>query len=401
MARKRHKKLKDIDGYLSRQFYDPRKAASFSSPTKLFQQLERIGNPHKITFSQIQKWSRGQDTITMNPGRIMQKKPRLKVVTAKIGSMYDTDLLDLSQKRFKDANDQTAFLLICIDVFSRYARVAPLKSKSAADVLNGFKEILPQGKLNELSIRSDSGREYDNKLVSDYMKSKSINFYFATSSVKSNFAERFILTLKRRLFKFFYFNSTYRYIDRLQDIVTSYNNTFHSSISMTPAEVTPENAQEVWDRQFFPPKEYRKGFQAAHTRGPHRRKRLKEKSFQFEVGSACRISYLKSVFSRDYDQVYSGEIFFIRDRKVVQGQAVYYLKDYLGNDVKGLFYSFELRGIDHDPKKSFKIEKILKTRLKNGVEESLIRWQSWGKQYDSWERTSDIKSLVKKRNNSK
>ena len=391
MARK--KRLKDVDAYLSRRYYDPDKPAAFTSVSKLFREIQRQGNPHNVTFDQVKNWGLKQDAITLNPSRIMKKKPRLRVISGLRDTLWDVDLLQLNQDRFKKANDSIAFLLVCVDILSRFARVVPLKSKNSSDVLEGFKRILPHDAAHKLSIRSDSGGEFDNKLVKDYMKKRSINLYFANSSTKANLAESFIKSLKRRLFRLFQHRASYRYIDRLEDLVRSNNSTEHSSTSMAPKDVNSENEKQLWDRQFFPPKNYRRAFKAAINRGRRKRK-AKEQRFEYKLNDVVRISYLKQAFQRDYDNVYSGELFRIRKRRIVQGIPVYYLRDYQGEDVRGAFYNFELRRVTHDPRKRFKIDKILKTRRRNGESESLIRWLAWPRKYDSWEKTREIKSLV-------
>jgi uncharacterized protein YybS (DUF2232 family) len=48
--------------------------------------------------------------------------------------------------------------------------------------------------------------------------------------------------MKDRMFKYFTANNTLRYVDVLDDMVTQYNNTKHSSIKMTPVQASnPEN----------------------------------------------------------------------------------------------------------------------------------------------------------------
>ena len=50
-------------------------------------------------------------------------------------------------------------------------------------------------------------------------------------------AERFIRTLKNEIYKYMTSLSKNVYIDRLDDIVKEYNNTYHKSIKMKPVDV--------------------------------------------------------------------------------------------------------------------------------------------------------------------
>ena len=54
---------------------------------------------------------------------------------------------------------------------------------------------------------------------------------------KSVVAERFIRTLKNKIYKYMTAISKNVYIDKLDDIVNEYNNTYHRTIKMKPADV--------------------------------------------------------------------------------------------------------------------------------------------------------------------
>ena len=54
---------------------------------------------------------------------------------------------------------------------------------------------------------------------------------------KSIIAERFIRTLKNKIYKYITTISKYVYTDKLDDVVDEYNNTYHNTIKMKPIEV--------------------------------------------------------------------------------------------------------------------------------------------------------------------
>ena len=54
---------------------------------------------------------------------------------------------------------------------------------------------------------------------------------------KSVIVERFIRTLKTKIYKYMTSISKNVYIDKLDDIVNKYNNTYHSTIKMKPVDV--------------------------------------------------------------------------------------------------------------------------------------------------------------------
>ena len=64
-----------------------------------------------------------------------------------------------------------------------------------------------------------------------------IEMYSIHKRRKSVVAERFIITFKHRIYKYMTSMSKNVYIDKLDDIVNKYNNTYHSTIKMKPVAV--------------------------------------------------------------------------------------------------------------------------------------------------------------------
>ena len=381
---------RNIDKYLTSRYYDASRPGAFTSVSKLYQAIKKE-NKYDIPFERIREWGQKQDAITLNTRPIKKNKPIRKVITGLSNSLWDCDLMQLNQERFVKANAGYSFVLVCVDILSRFARVAPLKSKSAKDVVLGFDKVLKDVDYRVGSIRCDRGKEFTCQPVKDLMKKHSINLYFTNASTKSNYAEIFIKNLKRRLFRLFQHRSSYEYLDKLPDVIRSYNTTTHSSIRMAPADVGEENEKEIWNRTYFPPADYKKAFrEAANTK----RIKKKKKTFEFAVGDEVRVSYLKEPFSRDYDEKYSGEVFKVRKRRLDQGIPIYFLTDYGGDEVKGAFYERELKKIIFDRNALFKIDKVLKKRKINGRPQSLVQYQSWPKKYAEWIDDKGIVSLT-------
>ena len=76
------------------------------------------------------------------------------------------------------------------------------------------------------------------------MKINNIKKYSKYNKGKSVVAERFIRTLKNKIFKHMTAVSTNVYFDVLDDIVNKYNNTVHRSIKMKPIDVTFDSYAE-------------------------------------------------------------------------------------------------------------------------------------------------------------
>lgn len=95
-------------------------------------------------------------------------------------------------------------------------------------------------------IRFDQGGEFKSEVKRFLAKQNIKVFYTQNSSVKSNYAERVIRSLKGKLYSYFVEKQTYRYIDVLQKIVSSYNHTPHASLGgYTPSSVNKTSEDEM------------------------------------------------------------------------------------------------------------------------------------------------------------
>ena len=93
-----------------------------------------------------------------------------------------------------------------------------------------FKKIISEGRKPN-KIWADQGGEFYNNLFKRFLKINNIEMYSTYNEGKSVVAERFIRTLKNKIFKHMTTISKNVYFDVLDDI---YNNTFHKSIKMKP-----------------------------------------------------------------------------------------------------------------------------------------------------------------------
>ena len=141
---------------------------------------------------------------------------------------------------------------IYLYVYSKYAWVIPVKNKTAVSVLQAFKIILSKGRTPK-NIQSDKGTEFENHLFQNFLKKNNIHFYTSKNyDIKAAVVERFNRTLKTKMYKYFTMKKTKKYIDILNKLVSSYNNTCHRSIGMTPTEAshisTPEEKWKLFSK---------------------------------------------------------------------------------------------------------------------------------------------------------
>ena len=108
-------------------------------------------------------------------------------------------------------------LLCAIDIFSKYAWVVPLKDKKGTSIVNTFQKIISEGrKPNKKWVYQ--GSEFYNSSFKDFVKTKDIEMYSIYNEGKSAVAERFIRTLKNKIFKYMTAISKNVDFDALDDI---------------------------------------------------------------------------------------------------------------------------------------------------------------------------------------
>ena len=389
-AKKKQSSEEKIDKFLQRYYYDPKKPGSFGGLKRLYAAVQQ-SSKIKITKAQVNNWLKKQDTHTLHRG-VKHKFPRLRVITGMRDSNWDADLIDMSKSKYASVNDNVKYILVAIDILSRYAFVEPLKSKSGPSVAQGLQKIFDKGR-QPLTLRTD-GNDFSSKTVQDLLKKNSIYHYVTNDLPKAAMAEAFNRYFKLKLFKYMTATQNPRYIDVLPSLIDSYNSTPHTATGIAPKDVNEHNEEEVWDRLYLTPAVYA----AAFDKALHKTSKLKKhkRRFRFSIGDTVRVSYLREKFARGYDHNWSGEVFKIAAREYRQSIPVYRLQDMTNHDISGLFYSAELQRVTYDEKGEHKIEKVLATRVKNGVKQSYVKYLNWPAKFNQWIDSSTIRSLIPK-----
>ena len=172
---------------------------------------------------------------------IIRKFKKRKVYSSFRDNIWGVDLADMQSlsRYFKGIR----YLLCAIDLFSKYAWVIPIKDKKGATINNAFKKIISEGrKPNEIWV--GQGSEFYNKSFTDFLEINNIKMYSTFNERKSAVAEKFIKTLKNKIYKHMTAISKNIYVDVLDDIVNKYNDTAHRTIKMNPINVTDDSFSE-------------------------------------------------------------------------------------------------------------------------------------------------------------
>jgi hypothetical protein len=249
-------------------------------------------------------------------------------------------------------------------VFSKRARVAALKNKSANTVTSAYEnEILNDGNV-PVFLQTDKGSEFVNSKFQNMLKRHNVKFYTSESELKASVVERFNKTLKQRIYQYMTYTGKNRYVDVLDKIVSSYNNTYHRSIGMKPIDVTEENSDSVASRLY-----------------PEKPKKI---TYKFKIGNAVRISTSRWTFKRGYTKQWTDEIFLVTEL-FPSTPVTYCLSDMDSEPIKGRFYNEELQ-LAKKPTENdyFQIEKVIKTRKVKGKKQYFVKWLGYPPKFNSW-----------------
>ena len=128
-------------------------------------------------------------------------------------------------------NIEFRFLLCVIDFFSKYTWVAPLKYKIGITITNVFQKVLNESRCKSKKIWVDKGNKFYNRSTKSWLQDNDIEIYSTFNEGKS---ERFIRTLKNKIYKYMTSILKNMFIKKLDDIVNKYNNKYHTIIKMKP-----------------------------------------------------------------------------------------------------------------------------------------------------------------------
>ena len=345
---------------LEKYYNDPKFPGSFSSPRTFYNEVKKIDST--IRFKTVKEFLQSQNAYTLHRQTRKPKKYR-RVYTHYPNYLWQTDLL-FYDKHAKE-NKGYKYLLCTIDTFSKVLYVFPMKTKSGQEAVIILDKLFRKQK--PLFLQADRGSEFVNHKVRDLLKKRNIKFYSSNSPLKASIIERAQLTLRQRLTKLFTKQGSYNWIDNIDNIVESYNNTVHSSIGIPPNDVTIKNTPDVLKRLY--PDLKKKYYVKKYKRGDQ--VRVQKDRMIFDKASAVK--------------GWTEEIFSI-NRILNTMPVTYEINDYTGDTIKGSFYASELQRVKED---LFHIAKVIKTKIVRGKKKFLVKFVGYPDNY--W--VDDIQSL--------
>lgn len=356
---------------MKKVYYTPSHPGSLGGIDRLKRALQDETGK-KVKVEKVQDFLSEQDTYTLHkPARI--NFPRNRVFVTRPLKQFQADLCDM--QALAEENDGYNYLLTVIDIFSKRAYVRVLKRKTADEVVKAFESIFKDSQIPK-KLQTDAGKEFFNKKFKALMKKHGIEHFATASETKASVIERFNRTLKTRMWRYFTANNTRRYVDVLQDLVKSYNHSYHTSIKTTPMEVNSENAFQIFQNLY----------------GTSSSKRRKNSKPKLKPGDLVRLSKLRGVFDKKYEQSFTDEVFTVTDT-ILRSPPVYKLKDLDNEPIQGSFYEEELQKVKLCKDKMYQVEKILNRRTVRGVKQVFVQWKNWPQKFNSWIRLADLQNV--------
>ena len=181
--------------------------------------------------------------------------------------------------------------------------------------------------------------------------------YSTYNERKSVIAERFIRTLKNKIFKHMTAISNNVYFDVLDDIVNKYKKKVHRMINMKPVDVTSDSYAEYNEDSI-------------------------EKDPKFKVGDRVIISKYKIIFAKRYTKNWSEEIFIISKIENTVPWS-YVISDLNVQKIDGTCHEKKFQRANQ---KEFWIEKIIKRK----GDKSDVKWKGYNNSLNGWINKQDL-----------
>ena len=355
----------DIENILKGIFYDPKNPSGYSSLEKLFKAAKELDN--NIKRKDVENWWLGEFTPTLHK-TVRRRFKRNPIIVEYIDQQWEADLVDMQE--FEKENQNFRYILTVIDCLSKYAWAIPIKDKKANSICNAFKKIFKSRRF-PTHIRTDQGKEFLNKQFKPFLKRFGVyHFTSKNKDIKCAIVERFNRTLKSRMHKYFTAKGTRKWIDCLDDFVSAYNDSYHRTIKRTPNEAIESKNSDL--------------VRTVYVVDDVNKLRPK-KEHDLEIGDTVRQAYEKKPFDKSYYPNWTDKIEKIDKISEKPIKPMYGLEK-----ISQKFYPEQVQKVKEN---LFRVEKILKTRTRNGKKQLYVKWLNHPDNYSSWIDESDLFDL--------
>ena len=353
-------------------YTDPNFSGSFSGANTFYKALKGI-DP-SVDRDAVKESLKSSNPYTLHK-QVKRPKKFRRVYTKGIKYLFQMDLIDIPA--LADENDGYNYLVTIIDTFSKFAWVFPTRRKTGKEVYDKIKALLLVERPTK--IQTDKGGEFYNNTFKALVAALGIKHYSSGSHLKATIVERFNRTLKTRLERVYTFQGNHRYVEILPQVVKAYNNSYHRSIGMIPANVTSADTERILNR-LYPNHVKIEDEQDERKFKLYPKKPRQASKPAFKVGDTVRITGEKNIYQKGYEQNWKLEVFKIKEVHHTT-PITYELIDYKSEPIFGPFYKSELQAVNPQSKT---IQKVVKTRTRRGKTEFLVQFAGYPTQANTW-----------------
>ena len=349
---------------LQRNYVNPSLPGSFSGFESFYRSLLERGVVTVEEKRAIKEWMKGNSTYTKHrPAR--RKFETNRVIVNGIDDTWQLDLVDMTPYN-NTHNRPFNYILLCIDVFCKYLWGKKLRGRSALETRNAFDEIIRNANGRKpKQVQMDEGTEFGGPFL-NYCDDEDIRVFNVSSDKKASVVERVIRTIKDKMWRAFTDRNKEKYIDILDQLILSYNNTRHRSIKRKPIDVNVNNVEEVWNTLY------------GNIYTDRRKSKIK---FKFNVGELVRYRVWKDMrFDKGYTQNWSQETYRVVDR-LPRVPPVYRIQEENGDEMDSFYYEQELLSINREPEPLYLVERKIRRDGRGNV---FVQWVGFPDHYNSW-----------------
>lgn len=291
-----------------------------------------------ISRLDVKKFLQNQENYqihkTYNKKHIVNKP----IITHRCGERLAIDLIILD--KLGNVNSGYKYALTCIDAFTKYAWVFPLKTRELPTIIKHVSEVLEDLKPVEVSV-IQADNEMNKNVFKEAFEPLAITLLFSKpyTPQTNGCIERFNGTLKRMMYAYFTQYNTKNWVSVLSEIVQCYNNTKHSTTQRIPRVLLEEAKSSSMD--------LRKLHKDVHANIVRKAEAMTKRwgltpemikaRDKLKKGDHVRIVRKKQIFDKSYINQNSKQIYEVR-RKFKDGR--FEVSD--GKRIVGLFYINEV-----------------------------------------------------------
>ena len=168
----------------------------------------------KVKLYQIKNQLNNDQKLLLE--NVIKKFVRRKVHSSSIDNIWGGDLVDMHL--ISKFNKGICFLLCVIDIFNKYTWVVPLKKEKGITITNAFQNFLDKSNRKSNKMWADKGSQFYERSVKSWLQYNDKEIYSTLNEENSVVAEKFIRTLKNKIFKYMASVSKNVYVDKLDEI---------------------------------------------------------------------------------------------------------------------------------------------------------------------------------------